>query len=275
MSAQPSAQARPQRTIVTGVIGSDTHIVGNRIGRVAGAGLSIEASQSTLLVKQNLIRDCADGGVRMSPDAQIGSLAFDNNLVERVGDAPRDGPAVGVLLSSIVDGKVIMGSTGDTGTNRGFVTTYDAETGKQLWRFYTVPGNPAAGFENKAMEMAARTWAGQWWKFGGGGTVWNYAAHNPRLKAAVVCYGPLADTTMLARVQAPVLGVYGQNDGRVNNSLPAIARIMQGLGKSFVADSYVGTGHGFLKTGRNGHGTAEAERAQREIDAFFKAKLGS
>jgi carboxymethylenebutenolidase len=109
----------------------------------------------------------------------------------------------------------------------------------------------------------------------GGGTVWNYAAHNPRLKAAVVCYGPLADTTMLARVQAPVLGVYGQNDGRVNNSLPAIARIMQGLGKSFVADSYAGTGHGFLKPGRQGHGTAEAERAQREIDAFFKAKLGS
>ena len=109
----------------------------------------------------------------------------------------------------------------------------------------------------------------------GGGTVWNYAAHNPKLKAAVVCYGPLADTLQLPRVQAPVLGVYGQNDGRVNNSLPAIARIMQGLGKSFVADSYAGTGHGFLKPGRNGHGTAEAERAQREIDAFFKEKLGS
>lgn len=109
----------------------------------------------------------------------------------------------------------------------------------------------------------------------GGGTVWNYAAHNPKLLAAVVCYGPLADTLQLPSVQAPVLGVYGQNDGRVNNSLPAIARIMQGLGKSFVADSYVGTGHGFLKPGRNGHGTAEAERAQREIDAFFRAKLGS
>lgn len=107
----------------------------------------------------------------------------------------------------------------------------------------------------------------------GGGTVWNYAAHNPRLKAAVVCYGPLADTTLLDHVHAPVLGVYGQNDGRVNNSLPAIARIMQGLGKSFVADSYAGTGHGFLKPGRAGHGTTEADRAQRDIDAFFKAKL--
>lgn len=109
----------------------------------------------------------------------------------------------------------------------------------------------------------------------GGGNVWNYAAHNPKLRAAVVCYGPLADTLMLSRVQAPVLGVYGQNDGRVTNSLPAIARILQGLGKSFVADSYVGTGHGFLKPGRQGHGTAEADRAQREIDAFLRARLGS
>jgi carboxymethylenebutenolidase len=109
----------------------------------------------------------------------------------------------------------------------------------------------------------------------GGGTVWNYAAHNPRLKAAVVCYGALADTTLLGRVQAPVLGVYGQNDGRVTNALPAIARIMQGLGKSFVADSYIGTGHGFLKPGRRGHGIAEAERAQANIDAFLKTKLGS
>jgi quinohemoprotein ethanol dehydrogenase len=72
------------------------------------------------------------------------------------------------------DGKVIVGHGGaDSGNVRGYVTTYDAETGKQLWRFYTVPGNPDNGFENEAMEMAAKTWSGDWWKFGGGGTVWN------------------------------------------------------------------------------------------------------
>lgn len=107
----------------------------------------------------------------------------------------------------------------------------------------------------------------------GGGTVWNYAAHNPKLKAAVVCYGPLADTLMLQQVQAPVLGVYGQNDGRVTNALPAIVRTMQAIGKSFVADSYAGTGHGFLKPGRTGYGTAEAARAQTDIDAFLKSRL--
>lgn len=74
----------------------------------------------------------------------------------------------------VFDGKVIIGHGGaDVSAIRGYVTTYDAETGKQLWRFHTVPGNPADGFENPAMEMAAKTWAGEWWKHGGGGTVWN------------------------------------------------------------------------------------------------------
>lgn len=107
----------------------------------------------------------------------------------------------------------------------------------------------------------------------GGGTVWRYAAANPNLKAAVVCYGPLADSTLLRSVRAPVLGVYGQNDGRVNTQLPMIVREMAAQQKPFVADSYLGTGHGFLKPGRNGHGTAEAARAQRTIDEFFSRYL--
>jgi len=73
----------------------------------------------------------------------------------------------------VFDGKVIIGQGGgDTTTNRGYATAYDAETGKQLWRVYIVPGNPADGFENKAMEMAAKTWTGEWWKLGGGGEPW-------------------------------------------------------------------------------------------------------
>ncbi len=74
----------------------------------------------------------------------------------------------------VFNGMVIIGHGGaDFGPVRGYVTTYDAATGKQIWRFHTVPGNPAKGFENEAMAMAAKTWTGQWWKFGGGGTVWN------------------------------------------------------------------------------------------------------
>jgi quinohemoprotein ethanol dehydrogenase len=72
------------------------------------------------------------------------------------------------------DGMVIIGHGGaDVSPIRGYVTAYDAETGQEKWRFYTVPGNPSHGFESKAMETAAATWFGQWWKYGGGGTVWN------------------------------------------------------------------------------------------------------
>ncbi|EED34293.1 alcohol dehydrogenase (acceptor) [Luminiphilus syltensis NOR5-1B] len=80
------------------------------------------------------------------------------------------------------NGKVIIGHGGaDAGNVRGYVTAYDAETGQRLWRFYTVPGNPADGFENDAMRMAAKTWAGEWWRFGGGGTVWNAITYDEQL----------------------------------------------------------------------------------------------
>jgi len=70
--------------------------------------------------------------------------------------------------------KVLIGNGGtENGPSRGYVTAYDAETGKQAWRFYIVPGNPADGFENEAMEMAAKTWTGEWWKHGGGGNAWH------------------------------------------------------------------------------------------------------
>lgn len=72
------------------------------------------------------------------------------------------------------DGKVFVGNGGtELGPTRGYVTAYDAETGKQLWRFYIVPGNPADGFEDEAQEMAAKTWNGKWWEHGGGGNAWH------------------------------------------------------------------------------------------------------
>ncbi len=79
------------------------------------------------------------------------------------------------------DGKVFIGHGGAEFGNRGYVDAFDARTGDRLWRFHTVPGNPADGFENAAMEMAARTWHGEWWKYGGGGTVWHAIVYDPQL----------------------------------------------------------------------------------------------
>jgi quinohemoprotein ethanol dehydrogenase len=81
----------------------------------------------------------------------------------------------------VAAGKVIIGNAGAEYGVRGYVTAYDARTGKLAWRFYTVPGDPAKGFENEAMKRAARTWSGEWWKDGGGGTVWNSLSYDPSL----------------------------------------------------------------------------------------------
>lgn len=90
----------------------------------------------------------------------------------------------------IYDGKVVIGHGGaDTSPIRGYVTAYDAMNGRQLWRFHTVPGNPADGFENDAMKMAAATWHGDWWKHGGGGTVWNSFAYDPELRTIYIGTG--------------------------------------------------------------------------------------
>jgi quinohemoprotein ethanol dehydrogenase len=79
------------------------------------------------------------------------------------------------------NGKIVIGNGGADVGGRGYVTAYDAETGRQMWRFFTVPGNPALGFENSAMKLAAPTWRGEWWRWGGGGTVWNGITYDPEL----------------------------------------------------------------------------------------------
>ncbi|MGX7893941.1 PQQ-dependent dehydrogenase, methanol/ethanol family [Tsuneonella sp. HG222] len=81
----------------------------------------------------------------------------------------------------VYDGKVLIGNGGAERGVRGYVTAYDAKSGKQAWRWYTIPGNPADGFENAAMERAAATWTGEWWKAGGGGTAWDGMAYDPVL----------------------------------------------------------------------------------------------
>jgi quinohemoprotein ethanol dehydrogenase len=102
---------------------------------------------------------------------------------------PRDGRYI-TGAPRVFEGKVIIGHGGaDTAAMRGYVTAYDIVTGKRLWRFYTVPGNPAHGFENEAMRMAAETWHGEWWKQGGGGTVWNAMSYDPETRTVFIGTG--------------------------------------------------------------------------------------
>jgi quinohemoprotein ethanol dehydrogenase len=89
----------------------------------------------------------------------------------------------------VVKGKVILGNGGAELGVRGYVSAYDAATGALVWRFYTVPGDPSQPFESPALERAARTWTGEWWKMGGGGTVWDSLAYDPELDLLYVGTG--------------------------------------------------------------------------------------
>jgi quinohemoprotein ethanol dehydrogenase len=84
------------------------------------------------------------------------------------------------MAPRVAKGKVFVGASGGEFGVRGFIAAFDAETGKEAWRFWTVPGDPSKGFETKALEKAAQTWTGEWWKSsGGGGTVWDAAVYDP------------------------------------------------------------------------------------------------
>ena len=90
----------------------------------------------------------------------------------------------------VVNGRVIIGNGGAEMSVRGYVTAYDAETGEQAWRFFTVPGNPRDGFEDETQEWIATTWTGEWWKNGkGGGTAWDSFAFDPELNLLYIGVG--------------------------------------------------------------------------------------
>jgi quinohemoprotein ethanol dehydrogenase len=93
------------------------------------------------------------------------------------------------IAPRIAKGKVIVGPAGGDRPTRGFFAAYDAETGREVWRFYTVPGDPAKGFESAAMRKAAATWDGEWWKLGGGGAVWDGISYDPESELLYVGTG--------------------------------------------------------------------------------------
>ena len=81
----------------------------------------------------------------------------------------------------VIKGRVVIGNSGGEYGVRGYISAYDAQTGKLAWRFYTVPGDPAKPAESPILAEAAKTWHGEWWKEGGGGTVWDSLSYDPEL----------------------------------------------------------------------------------------------
>jgi quinohemoprotein ethanol dehydrogenase len=94
------------------------------------------------------------------------------------------------MAPRVASNKVIVGVAGGEFTpHRGFFSAFDVDTGRELWRFYTVPGDPSKPFENRALEAAAKTWTGEWWKFGGGGSLWDALSYDPEANLIYVGTG--------------------------------------------------------------------------------------
>jgi quinohemoprotein ethanol dehydrogenase len=132
--------------------------------------------------KGKIILATLDGRL-IALDARTGKPVWSVNTLEPVWPYTITG------APRVFDGKVLIGNAGAEGAARGYVTAYDVATGKQLWRFYTVPGDPAKPQANPILEMAAKTWNGEWWKVGGGGTVWDSIVYDPALDLVYIGTG--------------------------------------------------------------------------------------
>jgi PQQ-dependent dehydrogenase (methanol/ethanol family) len=73
----------------------------------------------------------------------------------------------------VAQGNVVIGYNGSDDKVRGSIAAFDAHTGKEVWRFWTVPADPARGAQSTALAMAAKTWPGRGWSTVGGGDVWD------------------------------------------------------------------------------------------------------
>jgi len=109
----------------------------------------------------------------------------------------------------------------------------------------------------------------------GGARSFGYAAAQPALHAAVVYYGSGPELPALADVKAPVLGLYGGDDARVNATIEPVAGEMKKLGKSYATEIYDGAGHGFLRdqAGREGANRRATEKAWPRTIAFLRKNL--
>jgi len=154
-----------------------------KVARIVGAAACCDVVSRGVAVDQGRVFAATLDGWLAALDAKTGKPVWtvqttDPKQPYTITGAPRVG-----------NGKVFIGNAGAEYGVRGYVSAYDARTGKLAWRFYTIPGDPSKPFESPAMKRAAKTWTGEWWKYGGGGTVWDAIVHDPELDLLFVGTG--------------------------------------------------------------------------------------
>ena len=111
-----------------------------------------------------------------------------------------------------------------------------------------------------------------------GGTVsFEHAIRSPGLGASVVYYGSSPPSGSLGTINAPVLGLYGGSDARVNATIPAADSTMKALNKTFTHFIYDGAGHGFLRNqaGQDGANLVATQQAWPATISWFRRHLGA
>jgi quinohemoprotein ethanol dehydrogenase len=151
-------------------------------GEFAGRGCCDLVNRGVAAWKGRIYVATYDGRL-VALDARTGAVVWSVLTLDH------DKPVTSTGAPRIANGKVIIGNAGSEFGVRGYVSAFDAGTGRQLWRFYTVPGNPAAGAEPPYLTTAAATWNGDFWKWGGGGTVWDGIVYDARLNLLFIGTG--------------------------------------------------------------------------------------
>jgi PQQ-dependent dehydrogenase (methanol/ethanol family) len=148
--------------------------------------------------KGKIIWGTLDGRL-VAVDAAKGTKVWEAQTTD-----PRDAMSI-TGAPRIGNGLVFIGQAGGEYHQRGYISAWNADTGKFVWKFYTVPGDPAKGPDHAAsdnvMAMAARTWNGQWWKTGGGGTTWDGILYDP--KTDLVIFGTGNGAPWPSEVRSP------------------------------------------------------------------------
>jgi quinohemoprotein ethanol dehydrogenase len=135
-------------------------------------------SRGLALYEGKVLVPVVDGRMQ-ALDAATGKLLWSSWAIPEPKEGEQSSYSL-TMAARVAKGKVFIGNAGaEFPPFRGYVSAFDVNTGKELWKFYTAPGDPSKGFENKAMEAAARTWGGEWWKQGGGGSMWDGMSYDP------------------------------------------------------------------------------------------------
>src|SRR5215471_14350073 len=134
-------------------------------------------SRGIALYEGKVLVPVVDGRIE-ALDAATGTLLWSSLAIPKPAEGEISPYSI-TMAPRVAKGKVFIGNAGgEFPPFRGYVSAFDVNTGKEIWKFYVTPGDPSKGFEDKAMADAAKTWAGEWWKQGGGGSMWDGMAYD-------------------------------------------------------------------------------------------------